>query len=393
MRFLALVFGLLIALLRVPPASALGEGWLPGPGASGDNTYAGVIDAPLGNARVTSSAVQLGGWFLDRTAEGWAGVDDVEIYLGSMGNGGTLLAHAFHAQERADVAKTFGRGDWTASGWTAIVSTNALVPGANHLSIYAHAPAKGWWYRQVTVNVDPTATTRAAPSTQGFDISFPQCGGPEPNAPAFAVVGVNGGRAFTGNPCLARQYVWATTAVSPVEPRAAFYMNTGNPGPEASTHWPRAGTLTPQPCDGSWSAACAFDYGWLAAEDAYARARSVAGDGAALAPWWLDVEAANSWSDDTALNAADLQGAIAYLRSVNVGTIGIYALAADWETIVGGASANAPQNAPFTPLPNWRPGARSGADAPNWCTRSVTGGRVQFVQYPSNGFDGNIPCP
>ena len=143
----------------------------------------------------------------------------------------------------------------------------------------------------------------------------------------------------------------------------------------------------------SWSAACAYDYGWLAAQDAYTRARSVAGDGAALSPWWLDVEAANSWSNEITTNSADLQGAIDYLRSVNVGSIGIYALAADWENIVGAASPGAPQNAPYSPLPNWRPGATNGADALNWCTRTVTGGRVVFVQYPANGFDANLACP
>jgi hypothetical protein len=261
------------------------------------------------------------------------------------------------------------------------------------VSVYAHSPARGWWYKQVTLNVSAGATVRAAPPALGFDFSFPQCGGPEPNAPAFAVVGVNGGRAFSGNPCLARQYVWALTATSPVQPRVAFYMNTGNPGPETSTRWPRAGMSTPQPCDGSWSAACAYDYGWLAAQDAYARARSVAGDGAAVVPWWLDVEAANSWSNDVTTNAADLQGAIEYLRSVNVGTVGIYTLAADWESIVGAPSPTAPQNAPFSPLPNWRPGSRSSTDALNWCGRTVTGGHVAFVQYPANGFDANLPCP
>jgi hypothetical protein len=131
----------------------------------------------------------------------------------------------------------------------------------------------------------------------------------------------------------------------------------------------------------------------LAAEDAYARARSVGGDGAALVPWWLDVEAANSWSDDVATNTADLQGAIAYLRSVKIGEIGIYALAGDWEAIVGAASASAPQNAPFSPLPNWRPGPNTAADARNWCARTVTGGRVMFVQYPANDFDANFVCP
>ena len=399
LRTLALVLLVSVPSLLLPKptpmlaASVLGDGWLAGPGAVGENTYSGVIDTPVAAAAVTMvGAVQVAGWFVDRTADGWAGADDLEIYLGAMGNGGTLLTHAFFARERPDVAATFGRPDWTASGWSSIVPTLALVPGDNVVSVYAHSPAKGWWYKQARLNVSARATSRAAPPAVGFDISFPQCGGPEPSAPAFAVVGVNGGRAFSGNPCLARQYVWALTATSPVQPRAAFYMNTGNPGPEASTRWPSAGTRAPQPCDGSWSAACAYDYGWLAAQDAYGRARSVAGDGAALSPWWLDVEAANSWSADTTANAADLQGAIDYLRSVNVGVVGIYALAADWENIVGAASATAPQNAPFSPLPNWRPGPRSSADALSWCTRSVTGGRVVFVQYPANGFDANIPC-
>ena len=252
--------------------------------------------------------------------------------------------------------------------------------------------ARGWWYRQVTVHVGAEATSRPAPPALGFDISFPQCGGPVPNAPAFAIVGVNGGRAFSANPCLARQYIWALSATSPVQPRVAFYMNTGNPGPELSTRWPGPGTSAPQPCDGSWSTACAFDYGWLAAQDAYARARSVAGDGAALSPWWLDVEVANSWSTDVATNSAALQGGIAYLRSAGVDVIGIYALAADWEEIVGATDASSPRNGPFAGLSNWRPGPQTRDDALSWCSRSVTGGRVVFVQFPSGGFDGNLPC-
>jgi hypothetical protein len=390
----------LLLLSLIPPAPAaqaeptLGEGWLPGAGAVGENTYVGVIDAPAeGSSIMAVGALQMAGWFLDRTADGWAGADDVEVYLGAMGNGGVLLTHAFFASERADVAGTFGRSDWSASGWSASVPTTALLPGRNVLSVYAHSPAKGWWYRQVTVRVSASATARPAPLSVGFDISFPQCGGPEPNAPAFAMLGVTGGRTFSSNPCLARQYVWALTATSVVHPRVSFYMNTANPGPEASSRWPRAGTLAPQPCDGTWSAACAYDYGWLAAQDAYARARGVAGDGAALSPWWLDVEVANSWSEDSITNAADLQGAIDYLRSVRVGVVGIYGLAADWETIAGAPAPTAAPNAPFSLLPNWRAGPSTGADAPTWCTGTVTGGRVAFVQYPSNGFDANVACP
>jgi hypothetical protein len=257
--------------------ATVGPGWLAGPGATGDNTsYAGVIDAPLNEARISSSgAVQLAGWFLDRTATGWAGADDVEIFAGTMGDGGSLLTHALFAAQRADVASAFDRPDWLPSGWSAAVSSNALLHGLNVLWVYAHTPAKGWWYLQLRVTVDLAATARTTTPGPGFDISFPQCDGPEPASPAFAVVGVNGGRAFTGNRCLARQYVWSLGAASRVQPRSAFYMNTGKPGPQ-SPRWPGAGATTPQPCDGSASASCAYDYGWLAAGDAYATLRSCA---------------------------------------------------------------------------------------------------------------------
>ena len=228
---LAGVLALLLAMAPVSAVALVGEGWTTGPGALGENTYSGVIDAPIPNAQITRpGALQLAGWIVDRRADGWAGIDDVEIFLGTMNNGGTLLANAYFAQNRPDVSAALGRSDWLASGWSAIVSTNALVPGDNPLSIYVHSPANGWWYRQVMVHVSPAATTRSAPASQGFDISFPQCGGPVPGAPAFAIVGVNGGRVFSPNPCLARQYVWARSATSPVEPGVAFYMNTGNPG-------------------------------------------------------------------------------------------------------------------------------------------------------------------
>src|SRR4030081_938358 len=92
-RAFAALFSVLSLLLSTPTLAApvLGDGWLPGPGALGENTYSGVIDAPVDGARVTASGVgQMAGWFVDRTAAGWAGADDHEIYLGTMSNGGTL---------------------------------------------------------------------------------------------------------------------------------------------------------------------------------------------------------------------------------------------------------------------------------------------------------------
>ena len=111
---------------------------------------------------------------------------------------------------------------------------------------------------------------------------------------------------------------------------------------------------------------------------------------AGQAPWWLDVESANSWSGDAALNASDLQGVIAYMRSQNVGAIGIYSTSADWEALIGPPSG--PASDPFTGLLNWRPGAATLQEAASWCSRTVTGGRVKFVQFPDAGFDTDLAC-
>ena len=67
--------------------------------------------------------------------------------------------------------------------------------------------------------------------TRGNDISFPQCHiSKYPQDARFAIVGVAGGRAFTPNPCLAKQFTWASTLSEP----ASLYMNLNAPiGPTA----------------------------------------------------------------------------------------------------------------------------------------------------------------
>jgi hypothetical protein len=234
---------------------------------------------------------------------------------------------------------------------------------------------------------------KASAATTGYDVSYPQCSSRLPNKPAFAIVGVNGGLAYSGNSCLAAEYQWAATSTATNQAHVSFYVNTGNPGPTASTHWPPAGTTTPQSCDGSWSQSCAYDYGWNAAQDSFSRAVPVAGASAAVAaPWWLDVETANSWSTDTATNRADLQGAIAALRSAGVSSIGIYSTASMWSQITGATAPNSVVNDPFRALPNWVPGARNAKEAPSLCSRTFAGGPVKFVQYPTAGFDGDYAC-
>ena len=380
-----------------PAVSAPGAGtWLPGPAASGDrNTIGGAIDLPAAGASIAPGALQVGGWFVDMTAQGWAGADDVEIVSGTIDAGGRPLGHAQFGQSRPDVGTALKNGFWEQSGWSANISTAALAPGATTLSVYVHTPSRGWWIHQVNITVrapaPPQRATPASTSIYGNDMSYPQCPtGAEPPAPAFAIVGVTGGLPFTSNPCLAREYFWALGSTSANQAHVGLYMNSANPGPTESSNWPGAGAGSPRACDGSWSADCAYDYGWSAAHDAYGRALGVVGGTAAAQyTWWLDVEALNSWSDDTASNAADLQGSIDFLRSVGVASIGVYSTSTDWGTLIGAATSGA---GPFSGLLNWRPGPNSAQEAPAWCDRSVTGGRVKFVQFPSNGFDADFAC-
>src|SRR5690242_11283184 len=117
-----LVAALALLLSLAPAASAQAAGWQPGPGGVGDNTYTGFIDAPTGGATVPGGgAFFVAGWFVDTTAQGWAGADDVQVWLGTMDGGGHMLAKAQFAQPRPDVASALGNPFYAASGFTAVV--------------------------------------------------------------------------------------------------------------------------------------------------------------------------------------------------------------------------------------------------------------------------------
>jgi len=165
--FLWLGVGLLVAALLAPATvGAQASSWSPGPGAVLDATYDGYIDAPSSGATVSSSAFTVRGWFVDKTAQGWAGADDVQIWQGTMDGGGKMLAKAVFAQNRPDVGTALGNPFWSASGFGATIGGGALPTGNQTLSVYAHTPAKGWWYKQVSVNVSSTAAP-AVPAPGG----------------------------------------------------------------------------------------------------------------------------------------------------------------------------------------------------------------------------------
>jgi hypothetical protein len=223
-------------------------------------------------------------------------------------------------------------------------------------------------------------------ASTGYDVAGPQCGTTLPKAPLFGIVGVNNGIVYSANPCLTAQYQWAAAATNTTGPKVSFYANTANPG-TTSTHWP-TGQTSPRSCDGTLSVDCSYDYGWNAAADSFQDAVNVAGSAAASsAPWWVDVETANSWQSSPALNNADIQGGLDYLASRSpAAAVGLYTNRTSWQTIMGSTSQ-------FAGHPSWVPGASSLSGAKTNCAATITGGPVVYAQYPSSGFDADYACP
>lgn len=269
-----------------------------------------------------------------------------------------------------------------------------VVPTLAGLVLLAAAPAS-------VAAAPPTfsAVPAGGPSSPGYDISYPQCGGPFPTNAAFGIVGVNKGIVFSPNPCLGAgdgpsELAWAGGLA------AQLYANTGNPGPALSTHWPDGQTY-PRECNtgtspGSDTLDCAYDYGWNAAADSYQTAiracisLDLASPGATSTPtantWWLDVETSNSWRTDVTLNVAALQGAVAYLKSAGAAGIGFYSTQQQWNQITGGTLV-------FAAHPSWVAGARTSRQARNNCGDSAfSGDVVAMAQYFAKGFDADLRC-
>jgi hypothetical protein len=128
--------------------------WGPGPDASGIPTFSGTVDQP-------TSQRQLTGWVVDTTAEGWTGVDGVQIWNGLMNAGGQQVATAEIQISRPDVAAVLNNPYWAPSGFAATLPSNAFSASTG-LYVYAHTPAKGWWYLQV-LSSTPIGTFTSGP--------------------------------------------------------------------------------------------------------------------------------------------------------------------------------------------------------------------------------------
>lgn len=246
------------------------------------------------------------------------------------------------------------------------------------------------------------APTAAAQTSPGYDISYPQCTSAYPANPAFGIVGVNGGLANDANPCFASELQWALASpglAAPSQPNASLYINTANPGPTHGVKdWPISGTSPYGSCDGSWSQACSYVYGEQRATYSHGLANATDSSVAASAPWWLDIETANSWATRRIkgyrlLNIAAIKGFIAGLQSSGAnGSVGIYSSASQWSTITGLNAQTSPSGMGST-LPDWVAGGGNLSSAQTNCSAGgFTGSSPTLAQYSSGGYDADLRC-
>jgi len=219
-------------------------------------------------------------------------------------------------------------------------------------------------------------TAPYAPGTIGYDVSYPQCGASAP-AGAFGIIGVNGGRPFSNNSCLAAEY-----SAAPSAPAPSLYINTGYSGAyRKNITSDCAGQSKSVP--GSSAQRQAWGIGCSEAESSFNYARSSA---PTVAMWWLDVETANSWSSSNlSLNQYTINGAAAELTTLTTAAgitlpVGVYSSASMWTTIAGPSSF-----AHSNIAADWE--TAGGA-----CGTSFSGDPVWLVQSTTGGIDSDKAC-
>ena len=233
--------------------------------------------------------------------------------------------------------------------------------GGNHLTQPVVGMAAG-----------PPLDPYAAGAT-GYDISWPQCEGDYPAGPVgLGILGVNDGRAFTHNPCLASEAAWAGNP-------AALYINLNAP-PTGSTQGLTGPAGT---CPAANTGCLAYNYGFNAAADAFAYASSNA---VKSGVWWLDVETANTWDSNTNNNDLTIKGALDALGSEGV-LAGIYSTGYQFSIVAG-------RYAPATPVWMATGGDITAAEAACASDDAFGGGTIWLAQYGTVGlgFDQDLAC-
>jgi hypothetical protein len=211
------------------------------------------------------------------------------------------------------------------------------------------------------MNVLPgaAATDPYVSGTTGYDVSYPNCGAATPGG-AFAVVGVNHGRPFSANTCLAAEY-----GSAPQSPHPSLYMNSAYSG--AYRKHITAACSAASGGNHAWAIGCS--------EAEYSLQQA---SGLAAAMWWIDVETGNSWSSSNlALNRSAIQGAVDRLNQTGL-PVGVYSTSSMWTTITGGS---------FTPN-----GLAADWVAAGTCSSPFTNSPVWLTQSVSGGVDRDTAC-
>jgi hypothetical protein len=205
--------------------------------------------------------------------------------------------------------------------------------------------------------------------TTGVDVSYPNCSASIPRV-SFGIVGVTGGKAFSGNPCLVKQ----STRFN----NLSLYVNIGYPGLSYAMQYQNS----PNACTASDQNCLAYNYGYNAGLYAanYAKSQGVWSN-----TWWQDVETMNTWMNDTAQNQQSIQGQRDALVVAGANTVGVYSTTYQWGVITGGW-----QNL----WPSW--GAttwRTAKQAATYCSgHQFTGGQSYLMQYRGKSLDENVAC-
>ena len=327
--------------------------------------YGSLANVPLNSPVVAAAATPSGmGYWMVSADGGVFTYGDAAFY-------GSLSAAPPRARIVGISPTRSGQGYWLASADGGVFTYGdaafygALAPAGLNRPVAAFAAGSG-------STIPPGRTNLSSPF--GFDVSFPECTIGLPPLSAFAVVGVNDGRMFTANPCLADQFHWAHSGTSV----AGVYINVNAPEPQDMAYLARDARDRCHPGDGGCQL---FEWGRRGATAAFNVARQA---GATSPMWWLDVETMNTWLPDTNANALIVQGAISALRHEGLG-VGIYSTYLMYPHILGGWNAG---------LPVWVAGPGDAASAQAACNGSPFGGAQPWlVQYPNGPFDGDLICP
>jgi len=203
----------------------------------------------------------------------------------------------------------------------------------------------------------------------GYDVSYPNCAVAVPASPVFAVIGLNGGRPFTTNPCFASE--WAAAR----KPRGV-YINTAY-GP-ALFH-----QITPA-CDAAGSdrpLGPALQRAYAVGCSEAAAALKLLAPVSPLAIW-VDIEPANTWSSRRGLNVATIEGILdRLLAQAGHPMIGVYSDASFWHRIVGDWRSLS--------VPEWI--APAAVDPPG-CPLGFAAGPVWLNQSSNGELDLDTAC-